>query len=169
MVLDDLGLAPTLRRVAIDRGRRSGINVDFVSQGVEDRLDPDVESAVFRNVDEAIAGYLTLKPPSVVVRLDWSERELVATVSGTWPRVRSDGESEGGAEAESRSSETPPALLAMMEEKRSQVREARTASRSLSAQRLTEIEGRARALGLALTIRDDGQTMELVAPRGRRA
>jgi hypothetical protein len=27
---------------------------------------------------------------------------------------------------------------------------------------------RARALGLALTIRDDGQTLELVAPRGRR-
>lgn len=169
MVLDDLGLTPTLRRVASDRGRRSGISVDFASQGVEDRLDPDIESAVFRNVDEAIAGFLALQPPSVVVRLDWSERELVATVSGTWPRVRPDGESEASAAAESRSNETPPALLAMMEEKRSQARETRTAARSLSPKRVAEIDNRARALGLGLTIRDEGQTMELVAPKGRRA
>ncbi|MEA2025724.1 MAG: histidine kinase, partial [Chloroflexota bacterium] len=46
MVLDDLGLGPTIRRIASDRGRRSGINVDFDSQGIEDRLDPDIESAV---------------------------------------------------------------------------------------------------------------------------
>jgi hypothetical protein len=91
MVLDDLGLGPTIRRVASDRARRSGISVDFVSHGIEERLDPDVESAVFRSVDEAISGYLALEPPSVVVRLDWAERELVATVAGTWPRVRPDG------------------------------------------------------------------------------
>ena len=58
MVLDDLGLGPTLRRAASDRARRSGINVDFASQGSEDRLDPDVESAIYRSLDEAMAGYL---------------------------------------------------------------------------------------------------------------
>ena len=88
MVLDDLGLGPTIRRTATDRSRRSGISVDFASQGIEGRLDPDVESVVFRSVDEAIAGYLALRPPSVIVRLDWSERELVVTVAGTWPLVR---------------------------------------------------------------------------------
>jgi hypothetical protein len=56
----------------------------------------------------------------------------------------------------------------MMEEKRSQDREARTAARSLSADRVAEIAVRARALGLALTLRDEGQTLELVAPRPRR-
>jgi hypothetical protein len=56
-------------------------------------------------------------------------------------------------------------LLAMMEEKRSQVREARTAARSLPPDRIAEIEGRARALGLTFTVRDEGQTIELVAPR----
>jgi two-component system sensor histidine kinase DegS len=132
MVLDDLGLGPTLRRAASDRARRSGINVDFASQGVEERLESDVESALFRCVDEAIAGYLALHPPSVVVRLDWSERELVATIAATWPRQRPGGEGEAAATADSRSSETPPMLLAMMEEKRSQDREARTAARSLS-------------------------------------
>jgi hypothetical protein len=167
MVLDDLGLGPTIRRVASDRARRSGISVDFVAHGIEERLDPDVESAVFRSVDEAISGYLALEPPSVVVRLDWAERELVATVAATWPRVRPDGESEPSAGADSRSSETPPALLAMMEEKRSQDRVARTAARSLSPGRVAGIEYRAKALGLTLTIRDEGQTIELVAPMGQ--
>jgi hypothetical protein len=27
----------------------------------------------------------------VIVRLDWSERELAVTVAGTWPLVRPDG------------------------------------------------------------------------------
>jgi two-component system sensor histidine kinase DegS len=169
MVLDDLGLGPTLRRAASDRARRSGISVDFASQGVEERLDPDLESALFRSVDEATAGYLDLHPPSVVVRLDWSEREVVATVSGTWPRQRPEGGSEPRVHADSGSSETPPVLLAMMEEKRSQDREARTAAHSLPPDRIAEIDRRARALGLAFTVRDDGQTIELVAPVRRRA
>lgn len=168
MVLDDLGLAPTLRRVSSDRSRRSGINVDLASQGIEERLDPDIESAVFRSLDEAIAGYLALKPPSLIVRLDWSERELVATVAGTWPRVDPDGTAAVSTATDTRSSETPPALLAMMEENRSQDREARTVARSLPTERVVEIENRARALGLTLTIRDEGQTVELVAPIARR-
>ncbi len=168
MVLDDLGLGPTIRRTASDRGRRSGISVDFASQGIEGRLDPDVESVVFRSIDEAIAGYLALRPPSVIVRLDWSERELAVTVAGTWPLVRPDGGAEATSATGSRTTETPPVLLAMMEEKRSQDRDARTVARSLPADRVAEISLRARAMGLALSIRDDGQTLELVAPRGRR-
>jgi two-component system sensor histidine kinase DegS len=169
MVLDDLGLGPTIRRTASDRGRRSGISVDFASQGSEARLDPDVESAVFRCVDEAIAGYLALRPPSVIVRLDWSERELLVTVAGTWPIVREDGESAATSALDTRTSETPPVLLAMMEEARSQDREARTAARSLPAERIADIGMRARALGLRLTIRDEGQTLELLVPRAGRS
>lgn len=169
MVLDDLGLAPTLRRVTSDRSRRSGISVDFASQGIEERLDPDIENAMYRSLEEAIAGYLALKPPSVIVRLDWSERELVATVAGTWPRLDADGAVAPSATADTRASETPPALLAMMEENRSQDREARTAARSLPASLIAEIEDRARALGLTATVRDDGQTLELVAPIARRS
>ena len=168
MVLDDLGLGPTIRRTATDRSRRSGISVDFASQGIEGRLDPDVESVVFRSVDEAVAGYLALRPPSVIVRLDWSERELVVTVAGTWPLLRPDGGADVTSATDSRTTETPPVLLAMMEENRSLDREASTMARSLPADRVAEISLRARALGLSLTIRDDGQTLELVVPRGRR-
>ena len=164
MVLDDLGLGPTIRRIASDRGRRSGINVDFDSQGIEDRLDPDIESAVYRSVDETIAGYLALQPPSVLVRFDWGEREIVATVEGTWPRINQEGQSEASEAAAARSVDTPPALLAMMEEKRSEEQAADRATRSLQPERIAEISNRARALGLTLTMRDEGQIMELVAP-----
>jgi two-component system sensor histidine kinase DegS len=168
MVLDDLGLGPTLRRAASDRARRSGISVDFASQGNEGRLDPDVESAIYRSLDEAMAGYLAQDPPSVIVRLDWSERELIATVSGTWPRARAEGGDETPSAETARTGEMPPMLLAMMEETRSQDRETRTASRSLPPDRVAEMTGRARALGLTFTVRDEGQTIELVAPRRRK-
>jgi two-component system sensor histidine kinase DegS len=164
MVLDDLGLAPTIRRTVADRARRSGISVEFDSHGIEDRLDSDIESAVYRSMDEAIAGYLALKPPSVLVRLDWSEHELIATVEGTWPLVNPEGQAESSDAASARSVETPPALLAMMEEKRSEEREADRASRALAPERVAEISNRARALGLKLTMRDEGQVMELVSP-----
>jgi two-component system sensor histidine kinase DegS len=161
MVLDDLGLGPTVRRSAADRSQRAGIPVDVGSQGIEARLDPDVESALFRSIDESIAGFLALRPPSVVVRLDWLENELIATVEGTWPRQR-DGDEP--ADSSSRAGETPPVLLAMMAEKRSKEREAHVAAHSLPPERLQEIGSRARALGMTLTLRDDGQVVELVAP-----
>ncbi len=163
MVLDDLGLAPTIRRTATEQGRRTGINVEFDSNGIEERLDSDIESAVYRSVNEAIAGYLALRPPSVLVRLDWGERELVATVEGTWPRVTAEGQVEASDYAASRSVETPPALLAMMEEKRSAERDADRALRSLPPEMLKGIEGRARAMGLQMSVRDEGQVLELVA------
>jgi hypothetical protein len=103
------------------------------------------------------------------VRLDWSERELIATVSGTWPRARAEGEEEAASSEAARSSEMPPMLLAMMEETRSQDRETRTASRSLLPDRIAEMAGRARALGLGFTVRDEGQSIELVAPRRRKS
>ena len=167
MVLDDLGLGPTVRRIANDRGRRAGINVEFDSHGIEERLDSDIESVVYRSIDEAIAGYIELKPPSVLVRLEWSERELVATVEGTWPRINPEGQAESSAAAAARSVETPPALLAMMEENLSADRAADRATRSLPAGLVDGIEHRAEAMGLTLTMRDDGQVMELVAPVAR--
>ena len=164
MVLDDLGLGPTVRRFATDRGQRSGINIEFDSHGIEERVDSDVESALYRCIVEAIAGYIELQPPSVLVRLDWGEHELVSTVEGTWPRVNPEGQVEASGGASSGSVETPPALLAMMEEHRSAEREAGLAQRALPAALVDVIGQRARALGLNMTMRDDGQIMELVAP-----
>jgi hypothetical protein len=73
MVLDDLGLVPTLRRSARDRGRRANVAVDFDSMGQDRRLPGEVESTVFRILDEALAAYLSLGPDRVSVRLDWTD------------------------------------------------------------------------------------------------
>ncbi len=80
MVLDDLGLVPTLRRATRDRGRRAHVQVEFESLGQDRRLPVDVESAVFRIMDEALAAYLSLAPERIHMRLDWTD-ELEARVS----------------------------------------------------------------------------------------
>src|SRR6476620_10329289 len=80
MVLDDLGLVPTLRRAARDRGRRAHVPVEFDSLGTDRRLPQDMESTIFRVLDEALASYLALGPEKVSLRLDWSD-ELEASLS----------------------------------------------------------------------------------------
>ena len=80
MVLDDLGLVPTLRRSTRDRGRRAHIPVEFESLGADRRLPMDVESAVFRILDDALAAYLHLAPERVLLRMDWGD-ELEAHLS----------------------------------------------------------------------------------------
>jgi two-component system sensor histidine kinase DegS len=79
MVLDDLGLVPTLRRAARDRGRRAHVPVDFDSLGQDRRLPMEIESAVFRILDEALGAYLALGPERMQIRLDWTD-ELDARV-----------------------------------------------------------------------------------------
>ena len=72
MVLDDLGVVPTLRRMARDRGRRAKIPVEFESLGQDRRLPMDMESTIFRILDEALAAYLALvaRPGPGPPRLD---------------------------------------------------------------------------------------------------
>lgn len=168
MVLDDLGLLPTLRRAVIDRSRRSGISVDLDSHGIERRLSPDLESLLFRTIDEAMGGYLALRPPSVVVRLDWSDTELLVTVEGTWPRATPDPDG-GATSTAARAGDTPPVLLAMMEELRSEERQAQAALRSLPPERIAEMEQRIAVLGMTLTVREDGHVLELAVPIPRQA
>ena len=62
MVLDDLGLLATLRRAARERGRRAGIAIEFDSMGEDRRLPTELESGLFRIVDDALAAYLGLEP-----------------------------------------------------------------------------------------------------------
>ncbi len=78
MVLDDLGLVPTLRRVARDRGRRAQVPVEFDSLGSDRRLSMELESAVFRVADEAVGGLVVGAPEKVTLTLDWGDELEVA-------------------------------------------------------------------------------------------
>jgi two-component system, NarL family, sensor kinase len=53
-MLDDLGLVPSLRWLARTWGQRTGIEVHVGYEGPEERLHPDLETVVYRLVQEAL-------------------------------------------------------------------------------------------------------------------
>jgi hypothetical protein len=80
MVLDDLGLVPTLRRAVRDRAARAHVTAEFESIGADRRLDVDVESGVFRILDDALESLLQAGAAYVKVQLDWDDAELRARI-----------------------------------------------------------------------------------------
>jgi two-component system, NarL family, sensor histidine kinase DegS len=174
MVLDDLGLVPTLRRAARERGRRAQIPVDFESLGTDRRLPMDLESGLFRILDEAIGGYLTGSPDRVWVRLDWSDQidARIGTVSA--PRAGSPEEPEQAATGKPQKGrdkkpvELPPALVAMMDDRKADRAAAEEAARKaasvvLPAGSWREIQQRAATIGVTAKLLGDGTELHLVA------
>jgi signal transduction histidine kinase len=164
MVLDDLGLVPTLRRAARDRGRRAGIAVEFESLGQDQRLPVEMESGLFRILDEGLAGYLAGHPEQISLRLDWSETltaELAA--SRTAPDVP-EPELPAGAP-----DKLPPALAAMVEQRKADHAEAieaagRAAVVQLPPNLSRDLAARAASLGLIAEMLDGGGRLRLVVP-----
>ena len=165
MVLDDLGLVPTLRRSTRDRGRRAGVPVEFESFGQDRRLPMDLESGLFRILDEALAGYLDARSERVSLKLDWTADQLdgVMTASRSAAKARPDDVPESVA-----GKDLPPALAAMMEDRRA---DARTAAESAQRDSIVtlppttwrEVHGRAATLGLTLELSADGSELRLLA------
>jgi two-component system sensor histidine kinase DegS len=156
MVLDDLGLVPTLRRATRDRGRTAGIAVDFSSAGVDRRLPVELESGIFRIMDEALAAYLALKPERVSVGLDWGEALMVTIRASRTPVAIP------ALDAPERGADTPPALAAMMDERREAHQERVEAARrdanvKLPGRLVRELQDRAATLSIAAEISDDGE------------
>jgi hypothetical protein len=165
MVLDDLGLVPTLRRAARERGRRAGVPVDFDSLGPEQRLPMDLESGLFRIIDEAMSAYLSARADRVSIKLDWSE-QVEAIVAAS--RATAASEADLTPDAESDAADLPPALAAMMEDRRADARDALEAARReaivvLPPSTWREIQGRAATLGIAAGLSADGAELRLVA------
>ncbi len=160
MVLDDLGLVPTLRRSSSDRGRRIGIAVEFESVGVDRRLTPELESGLFRMLDDALAAHTAGRPDTMSLRLDWSENLSIELTAGRRPQVVADPDlpAEGA--------ELPPALADMVAERRQAHADAVEAARIASLSRLPdqawrEVASRARILGIKAEMLDDGARLHL--------
>jgi two-component system, NarL family, sensor histidine kinase DegS len=81
MVLDDLGLVPTLRRAARERGRRAHVPVEFDSFGSDRRMAMEVEGGLFRIIDETLGAFLSASPDRVTIRLDWAADQVESLVS----------------------------------------------------------------------------------------
>jgi len=161
MVLDDLGLVPTLRRASRDRGARANVKVEFESIGVDRRLPMELESGLFRIVDEALAAHIAGKPETLTLKLDWTDKlEIELTAGRTPPAVT-------GAALPPEGADLPPALAAMVEERRTAqraaVEEARLAALARLPERLwREVSGRAETLGIQAELLDEGSRLRLV-------
>lgn len=163
MVLDDLGLVPTLRRSARDRGRRAGVTVDFESIGVDRRLDVDSESALFRIADEALGGFLNRKPDRMSVGIDWGD-SLVITI-----RAERTPASVPALDLPPEGEAALPALVTMMAERRTKHAEAVEAAEDAAAVKLPaklarDLEQRAATLGIDLEIGGRGGSVRLMVP-----
>ncbi len=179
MVLDDLGLLPTLRRAARDRGRRARVPVTFDSLGVDRRLPPDLESAVFRILDEGMTGLLSTTPIRMDVQLDWSENELRARLSTVHPPEPEPTEvaEETPPEAASSSDraiagpaeEILPQLAAMIQEQQDgeaaalyAAEEAVVRRRALPASVWREIQQRAASAGIEVALAEEGRRLDVL-------
>lgn len=156
MVLDDLGLVPTLRRSAAQRSRLSAQTVRFESVGADGRLPSELESGIFRIVDDAVQGLLEARPSDLVVRLDWLENAVKATVRGR-PSGKSDAPADvarAAVAAARRDKQMPAALATMIHEQES------SDSRGLAPKVWAEIRDRAEPVGIDVTLSEDGWVLE---------
>jgi two-component system sensor histidine kinase DegS len=173
MVLDDLGLVPTLRRAARERATRAGIPVEFESIGADRRLVVDLESSLFRIVDEALAAYLASIPDRVSIHLDWSDEVVVVDVAAhrapTEAIAAADRQVQEAIDAaEAAGDDLPPALESMLEERRSRAEAAANAARDAAIAALPkstwrEIQQRASSTGIVAELLDGGARLDLRA------
>ena len=183
MVLDDLGLVPTIRRAARERGRRAQIPVDFGSFDTDRRLGMELESGLFRILDEALAAYLASRPDRVTIRLDWSDglearvasvrdatRAVAPAASGEEPEVpASGGRGRRGRREGTASNEPMPAALAeMIQARQAAETAAERAGSALPIATWREIQQRAGTLGIAAELSEDGRELRLAVPAGTR-
>jgi signal transduction histidine kinase len=183
MVLDDLGLVPTIRRAARDRGRRAQIPVVFESYGADRRLTMELESGLFRIIDEALGAYLAGRPDRLTIRLDWSDglevrieahRTAAAPFDAGTPSaaaVAADaaqaettkGRGRGRTQAATTAPEAmPAALAAMIEDRRAADTAAKRAVGAIPAATRRDIAQRAATLGVTLELADDGREVRIV-------
>ena len=171
MVLDDLGLVPTLRRVARDRGRRSQVPIEFESYGSDRRLPMDVESALFRLIDETITGFLSCHPDRISIRFEWATDKTEARISARREvaEVAVEPEAEEPQLTDKRGKpierEIPDALRAMIDETRAaKVTRAARANQPLSlpANTWREVQQRSDTIGVSAELVDEGREVVLV-------
>jgi two-component system, NarL family, sensor kinase len=80
-MLDELGLVPTLRWLARSVQEGTGLGVQLSVEGIDERLDPDLETIVYRLVQEALTNVAKhAQAPSAHVRLRRGRDRLLLSV-----------------------------------------------------------------------------------------
>jgi len=85
-MLDELGLVPTVRWLVRTLRARTGLDVELEHEGLDERIDPELETLAYRMVQEALNNAAKHAPRSVVrVRLRADGRRLRVTVADDGP------------------------------------------------------------------------------------
>jgi hypothetical protein len=135
----------------------------------------DVESALFRIIDESITGFLTCHPDRISIKIEWSDTETETRIAARREGAEEPDEEEPeevlAAASEKRDKggdrEIPEALKAMIDEQRADAAAARTSrkqSRVLALPPSTwrEVQQRAGTMGIKAELVDAGREVVLV-------
>ena len=142
---------PTLRRATRERGRRAHVPVEFESMGADRRLPMDLESGVFRILDEALAALPRRSAPRRCRSASTGRDELEARLSAT----RTPAVSGGGAAPGRCPRDDVPAALAAMIQDRHDARDAAVEAAEQAADRRPAAAGPARHPGAGRLHRRD--------------
>jgi two-component system sensor histidine kinase DegS len=111
MMLDDLGLVPTLKQYIQDFEEKTGLSVNYTVMGRETRLPPHNEVTIFRVIQELLTNISKHAHAShVQVSLDFQEGAVVAS-------VEDDGSGFDASEAQSTSLQRKGLGLATIRER----------------------------------------------------
>lgn len=81
MMLDDLGVVPTLRRYAESYQEKNDVSVPITVTGVERRLESHIEVTIFRGVQELLNNALVhARASQIQVALDLAQEQVLAVV-----------------------------------------------------------------------------------------
>jgi hypothetical protein len=117
----------------------------------------ELESAIFRIVDESVTVLAATRPERVTVTLDWGATELTTTIRAHLAPLDQEPALPPPA------ADVPAALATMIESRRAD-RAAVIAAGGVPAEVRREITDRATALGGRVGVAADGQTIEVVVP-----
>jgi two-component system sensor histidine kinase DegS len=97
MILDDLGLVPTLRRYVQTLIDKHGIRFDFSSTGRDRRLKPDEEVAIFRLIQDSVVERIEKADgKDLVLSMSWKDGSLEIHLDTDGKELPLDGELASG-------------------------------------------------------------------------
>jgi two-component system sensor histidine kinase DegS len=97
MILDDLGLVPTMRRYVQTLIDKHGVRIDFSSTGRDRRLPSDDEVAIFRLVQDSLVERIEkASAKDVVLGMTWRDSELEVLLQSDGKDLPLDGELQSG-------------------------------------------------------------------------
>ena len=97
MILDDLGLVPTLRRYVQTLIDKHGVRIDFSSTGRDRRLPSDDEVAIFRLIQDSLIERIDkASAKDLVLSMTWKDEQLEILLSTDGKDLPPDGELQSG-------------------------------------------------------------------------